>query len=414
MNKKFTKLRHQAEKKLKNQPESQEKIPDAIPSGMQLLHELRVHQVELEAQNEELRRSQLELKAAKARYFDLYNLAPVGHCTLDEEGKILESNFTTSSLLGLNVSKLLKRPLTDFISKEDQDIYYLFKKQIIANGQLQSTELRITRHDGSEFWGRLEGIAAKDQDNRSIIRMVISDVSLREQQLLTINKELINANNKLESFNYSVTHDLRSPLSAIMGFTKIMMEENNYKNLNDENKDALSRVLGATKKMELVIDGLLKISRITRIVLDKSPVELSAMVHGIAGELQLLDPKRKISFIIPENIMANGDAELLMIVLTNLMNNAYKFTSNKTDTIIEFGKLDKNTYFLRDNGVGFDMRHRDKLFKPFERLHSNTEFPGTGIGLASAARAIERHSGKIWAEGAVNAGATFYFNVEKS
>jgi signal transduction histidine kinase len=142
----------------------------------------------------------------------------------------------------------------------------------------------------------------------------------------------------------------------------------------------------------------------------KEKIDLSLIAYWIASDLKALEPSRNIKFIIPKNIMANGDSRLLMIAMTNLMNNAYKFTSLNTDTIIEFGYF-KETYFVRDNGVGFEMRHVGKLFAPFQRLHGTNHFPGSGIGLATVKRIIQRHSGTIWAEAEVNKGATFYFTL---
>lgn len=215
---------------------------------------------------------------------------------------------------------------------------------------------------------------------------------------------------ELESFSYSVSHDLRAPLRSIMGFSQIMLEAKNNENLTMESQDALKRIIGATRKMGEVIDGLLTLSRLTRTEIAKEKIDLSLIAYWIAADLQALEPSRNIKFIIPKNITANGDSRLLMIAMTNLMNNAYKFTSLKTETTIEFGHF-KETYFIRDNGAGFDMRHVAKLFAPFQRLHGTNHFPGSGIGLATVKRIIQRHSGTIWAEAEVNKGATFYFTL---
>jgi light-regulated signal transduction histidine kinase (bacteriophytochrome) len=218
---------------------------------------------------------------------------------------------------------------------------------------------------------------------------------------------------ELESFIYTVSHDLRSPLSAIMGFTQIILDEHND-GLNQTAQLHLSRIINATKRMRLVIDGLLEFSQLSRTELAREKVNLSFFARDIATELQQLDTGRKAKFVIEDNIVITGDMHLLTIALTNLMQNAYKFTERQPETVIEFGKTKINeneTYFLRDNGAGFDMRHVDKLFKPFERLHGTNEFPGTGTGLATVHRIIQRHGGKIWAEAEVDKGATFYFTL---
>jgi PAS domain S-box-containing protein len=221
------------------------------------------------------------------------------------------------------------------------------------------------------------------------------------------------AQDELETFSYSVSHDLSSPLRSIMGFCQIILD-NQGDSFNLLAKDALLRVIRGTEDMGKVIEGLLELSRLSRINLITTNVNLSLIIQNISIALLQLTPLRKVNFVVPKNIMVNGDAKLLMIIMNNLMNNAYKFTSQKSETIIEFGILkinNEDTYFLRDNGSGFDMRHSEKLFGAFERLHSATEFPGTGIGLATVQRAIKRHNGRIWAEARQNLGATFYFTL---
>jgi light-regulated signal transduction histidine kinase (bacteriophytochrome) len=199
-----------------------------------------------------------------------------------------------------------------------------------------------------------------------------------------------------------------------MGFSQILLEEHNAEKLNSESLDALTRIIAATRRMGAVIDGLLVLARLSQQELKKEDIDLSLLVHELASDLQELDHKRKIQFVIQDNIKVNGDHRLLMLIMSNLMNNAYKFSSQKAETRIELGSIilnNKKTFFLRDNGAGFDMRHSDKLFKPFQRLHATRDFPGMGIGLATVQRMIQRHSGKIWAEAEVNKGAIFYFTL---
>lgn len=216
---------------------------------------------------------------------------------------------------------------------------------------------------------------------------------------------------ELEAFSYSVSHDLSSPLHSIIGFTKIIAEN---KNISPESQDALAEVLNATNDMEKIISGLIELSRLSHVKLKLKDVNLSLLVQDSCSKLQERHSKHQIKFVIAENIMAKGDTQLLETVTNNLLNNAYKYSSLKSEAVIEFGVLKKNgqqIYFIRDNGVGFDMQFKEKLFKPFERLHSTQEFPGTGIGLATVERVIKRHGGKIWAESEINEGATFYFTL---
>jgi light-regulated signal transduction histidine kinase (bacteriophytochrome) len=219
-------------------------------------------------------------------------------------------------------------------------------------------------------------------------------------------------NKELEAFSYSVSHDLRAPLRAIDGFSQALLED--YHDLLDEQgQDFLTRVRVASQRMASLIDDILKLSRISRTEMRYTTVNLSAIASAIATELQDMDIERKVEFIIQPNIIVKGDANLFGIVMENLLNNAYKFTGNKSGKI-EFGKTTHEgnpVFFVRDNGVGFDMAYANKLFVPFQRLHRDDEFEGIGIGLATVQRIIHRHGGHIRAEGEVDKGATFYFTI---
>ena len=228
----------------------------------------------------------------------------------------------------------------------------------------------------------------------------------RTFQLETINKEL-------ESFSYSVSHDLRSPLRSIDGFSNLLLK--NYSNLlDDQGKDYFQRVMKASRRMGLLIDDLMKLSRFTRIEMKRGITNLSSIAESIVEEFKSADPERQINIFIQPGMIANVDSDLIQNALQNLFDNAWKYSKNKADAKIEFGAMEKDgntVYYVRDNGAGFDMKYVDKLFSAFQRLHSDDEFEGTGIGLATVNRIIHRHGGTIWAEGAVNSGATFYFTL---
>jgi len=221
------------------------------------------------------------------------------------------------------------------------------------------------------------------------------------------------ANQEMESFAYSVSHDLRAPLRSIDGFSLALLEDYEDK-LDEGGKDYLRRVRSATQKMALLIDDILKLSRITRSELTFETVNLSDLAGSIAAELQRDEPERTVEFVITKGLTTRGDARLLKVVLDNLLGNAWKFTSSHAEAHIEFGSslIDGNTaYFIRDDGAGFDPKYADKLFVTFQRLHTEMEFSGTGIGLSLVQHIIHRHGGRVWAEGAVEQGATFWFTV---
>lgn len=226
--------------------------------------------------------------------------------------------------------------------------------------------------------------------------------------------ELEVSNRELESYSYSIAHDLRAPLRSIIGFSQILREELHEK-LAPSEKGDLERVISAGKHMAKLIDDILELSRITRRDLVYSDIDLSKLVQSQADALVAIDPERSISFNIQPGLRARGDTRLVTLALQNLMENAWKFTGHTAHAEIVFKASEqgnKTVYGLCDNGVGFDMAHAGKLFKPFDRLHSHQEFPGMGIGLATVQRIILRHGGRIWAESAPGQGACFYFTLE--
>jgi signal transduction histidine kinase len=225
--------------------------------------------------------------------------------------------------------------------------------------------------------------------------------------------ELDASNKELEAFCYSVSHDLRAPLRSIDGFSKAL-EDDYTEKLDSQGKDYFKRIRMASRHMSQLINDLLNLSRITRSNLKFETVNLSAMVEKIITDIRDLHPERTVDVIIPEEVKAEGDESLLLIALDNLLNNAWKFTKNTLHARIEFGVNHhdgKDVYFIRDNGAGFEMEYVKKLFAAFQRLHDKSEFEGTGIGLATVQRIINRHGGCIWAEGEVEHGATFYFTL---
>ena len=256
----------------------------------------------------------------------------------------------------------------------------------------------------------------REANKTQMILLAIEDITERkraEEELLKSNTELAAVNDELETFSYSVSHDLRAPLRSIDGFSQALLEDYPDK-LDEQGKNYLNRVRAASQKMGQLIDDLLNLSRLTRKDMNYEAVNLTMLAQTIAEELKETQPERQVEFVIHEGLVVNGDARLLAVLLENLLGNAWKFTSKHPSARIEFAITqhgDKPVYFVRDDGIGFDMTYVDKLFSAFQRLHAPSEFPGTGIGLATARRIVNRHGGSIWAEGAVEQGATFYFSL---
>lgn len=234
------------------------------------------------------------------------------------------------------------------------------------------------------------------------------------RELASANRELAGTNAELQSFSYSVSHDLRTPLRSIEGFSQIVLEDYADR-LDEEGRGHLERVKAASRHMSNLIDDLLDLSRVTRKPLHRQTVDLSALAREVAAELRAADPDRRVTLDVEENLRTEGDAGLLRVALENLLSNAWKFTAGKEEARVEFGSDigEESTYYVRDNGAGFDMNYAGKLFGAFQRLHPAEEFEGNGIGLATVQRVIRRHGGRVWAEGTPNHGATFYFTLPK-
>jgi PAS domain S-box-containing protein len=684
-------LHRLAEKKAKeNEPNIRVTLsPEEVS---RVLHELRVHQIELEMQNDELRRVHETEEALRTRYFDMYDLAPVGYFVLNEQGMILEANLTAATLLGEDRVSLVKKQITNFIYPGDQNIYYLHRKSLFETGETIACELQMMKKDGTKFWVHLDTTTVQEDDNALVYRVVLSDITERKlaaekikkeketaQQYLDIagsvllvldatgkinlvnrkgceildgtsdeltglnwfdhfppkeereklkeifatlmrgeikppveyvenriiskkgNEKLIrwhntiiknndgtifgtlssgediterkqtermlevselsyrrlfesakdgllvldfdtgkitdvnqfitnllgysktdllekhlweigsfkdlfqskdtfltlqtkeyiryeylpletkdgkkidvefvsnvydvdgrktircsirditerkkaqdelkesneklkesfkqiqNQKNELErtsrdleeknrhlnEFATSVAHDLRSPLRSISGFSQVLLEE--YKdNVNDQMKHYLERIIIGTKKMGDLMDDLLYFSRIARADLQYETVDVTKIITNIIKDQTAAHPERTLDFVVQPLPSVEADGKMVETIFVNLIENAVKFTSKQKNAHIEIGSRqdkDQQQFFVKDNGVGFDERFKDKLFVPFQRLQSENEFEGSGIGLALVARLVTKHGGQVWAEGEIDRGATFYFTL---
>ena len=247
---------------------------------------------------------------------------------------------------------------------------------------------------------------------RDITAQRVAERRIRElnDSLARQNNDLKAVNQELEAFSYSVSHDLRAPLRAIDGFSQILLKEHAGQ-LDEKGLDRLGRVRRGAQRMGELIDDLLKLSRVSRAELKVQRVDLGGLATEVVEALRKQEPERSVTLDIAPNLDAEADPKLLRIALDNLLGNAWKFTARRQAARIEVGRENATTFFVRDNGAGFDMAYADKLFGAFQRLHDATEFPGTGIGLATVQRVIHKHGGRIWAESAPEAGATFRFTL---
>jgi len=359
------------------------------------------------------RRSQEELDRFFTLSLDMLVIA-------DLNGYFLRVSPSFTRTLGHTTDELVARPFLDFVHPDDRAATLAEMEKLGRGAPTIHFENRYRCKDGSWRWlswmtqpvtggSRLYG-AARDMTER---REAEEDVARLNRDLQRHTVELAAANKELESFSYSVSHDLRAPLRSIDGFSQVLQEDCDAQ-LTDDGKDALMRIRRAATTMGQLIDALLVLSRVTRADLRTEHVDLSQMATAIVGELQQLQPERPVEFLIAPGLSTDGDPPLLRAALANLLGNAWKYTRTRATPLIEFGRIDLHgemAYFVRDNGVGFDMAYVGMLFGAFQRLHRQAEFGGTGIGLATVQRIIHRHHGRVWAEGEVDRGATFYFTL---
>jgi PAS domain S-box-containing protein len=507
-----------------------------------VIAELGTHQIELEMQNEELRKTQMELDASHRKYADLYDFAPVGYFTFDRRGIIREANQTGAGQLGLSKSELMKKPFsffladaasrttfadhcaavlrtgagaacelilkrkngitifvrlqsivvendggvpkyvrsvvsdvtslkemeqrlhdseeryrlmaetssdvifqldaegsiiyvspavnrygykpeeivgspfTDYVDPRDQAKATVAFRRAASGNRINMLELRLRYATGALYCAEINVSPVIKHGNSAVIQGISRDISARkslETALKRTNIDLESVNKELEAFSYTIANDLRAPLRTIEGFARAIIEDYGDR-LDTTATDYFSRIRAATHRMDQYIEAMWTLSKVSRRELAENTVDLDEIAQVIADDLRRKQPERKVDFVIAGGIKVKGDRELLRIALENLLDNAWKFTANRPEARIEFGVMEadsKKNFFVRDNGAGFNMAFADQLFQPFHRLHTMSEFPGIGIGLAIASNIIKRHGGRMWAEGEVDKGATFYFTL---
>jgi PAS domain S-box-containing protein len=366
------------------------------------------------------KRMELDLTTSEMRFRAFFENAEVGITELNTEGQFLQVNNRLGQITGYSAEELRQMNAVDLSPPEDLEQ----NKEMLAafvHGPLTVFDIErpCRRKNGDIIWVQIAATKLRDTDDKLANPVaVVIDITKRKQAEIVLAQQtakLEAANKELESFAYSVSHDLRAPLRAIDGFSRMLITKIADK-LNDDEKRRFEVIRENTQRMGRLIDDILAFSRFGRQSMVLSVINISELINQVWEELVAINPNRRMSLKIEVLPDAVGDATLIRQVLANLLSNAVKFTQKKETALIEVGSRIEDSevvYSVRDNGAGFDMDYSGKLFGVFQRLHSQEEYEGTGAGLAIVQRIIQRHGGRVWAEGAVDKGATFYFTLPK-
>lgn len=383
-----------------------------------------VHARQLAARmSESYRRSESRFRSAMV-------YSPVGNALLDEDDRVVDANLALAAIVGMPLEQLIGADMGGFfVDGRDADEVDSEEAGAHARDGVYRASRILRRSDGSRRRVRMFTAPVPGEAGDEVVRLVqIDDVTewyRAEERVRALNRtlearvaartqELERANLELEAFSYSVSHDLRAPLRTIDGFSRLLNERYSAV-IDDTGRDYLSRIRAATSRMDALIDALLQMARLSRAKVHRRELDLAAIARQAIADLRLADPEREVDVDIADGLVAHGDPALIANLLQNLLGNAWKFTGGRDGARIEVGRRQRpdgvEAFFVRDNGAGFSQDYASKLFRPFQRLHAQHEFPGHGIGLVSVKRIVERHGGEVWAEGREGEGACFWFTL---
>lgn len=347
------------------------------------------------------------LRDSEERYRTLVDNALVG-IGIHQELRMVFANREFHRMLGYAPGEIIGMPIADLVHPDRREaIVTRARRRQAGYDEPNTYEIPLLTKAGTTLWAMISN-AVVEHAGRVATLITVADTSDSRAR-----RELEKTNMELESFSSSVSHDLRSPLRSIEGFSQALLEDYGD-SLDETGRDYLHRIRAASERMDQLLADLLRLSRLSGGEMRDELVDLSHLVHELADELRAREPDRQVEFVIADDVAVEGDRLLLRAAMDNLLRNAWKFTSKHARATIEFGVIRQEgepVYFVRDDGAGFDMRYAHKMFAPFQRLHGADEFEGTGIGLATVQRIVHRHGGRIWAEGEVEHGATFFFTL---
>ncbi len=444
-------LRSRAEQALKS---GQDPPDDCSCEDMRrLIHELRIHQVELELQNEELRSTHARLEESRMRYADLYDFAPVGYFTFDEQGRIVEVNLTGARQLGIERGRLINTPFTAMVIESDRKGFRSHLKKVFDTGEGDTFEVRLKVKGGAEPYARLDSLFMRGADGAGFCRTSVTDISGKKQAEEALKKahdelerrieertselaqeiverkraeeetrryaeKLSRSNTELQEFAFVASHDMQEPLRKVQSFGSLLMEEH-CQCLNEAGRDYLGRMMNAAQRMSEMIRSLLDYSRVMTQAEGFRKVELTRLVRDAVSDIELAIARNGARVEIADLPEIEADPVQMRRLFQNLIANALKFHGKEAPLVRIRAELTTGTkpakgrealqcrIFVEDNGIGFDEKHLDRIFTLFQRLHGRSEFEGTGMGLAICRRIVERHGGSITARSKPGEGATF-------
>ncbi len=427
-------LREQAERLLNERAEAPR--PPAVQDREQLIRdlmrqqqELQVHQVELQLQNQQLLQANAELEEARREYQELFDGAPVGYLTLTNSGMIVRSNLTAATQLHVERLRLTGRRFSAYVAPEGASTFALTLRRVFEGPVKRTVELPMVATDGSTFTALLDIVAVPSEGG--LLRhchVTMTDITAQrraQDEVLRLNatleerverrtRQIRELDEELETFVYAVTHDLMTPLRHIRSFTQLLSEATPTQ--TDQQARHLQHVDQSVERMELLLRALLDFFRTGQQRIRFQDVDLGRLVREVRKDLAPELAGREVQLSTDALPVVYGDRMTLQLALTNLLHNAVKFTRGRPNARIRvFARSTDREHVIavEDNGVGFNMRQKDRLFGVFQRLHSDREFEGTGIGLALVRRIVHRHGGRVWAEGFPDRGATFFFSLPK-
>jgi PAS domain S-box-containing protein len=448
-------IRRKAEDRLKSEPE----IPDTTQAGetSKLIHELRVHQVELEMQNEELRATQADLEESRARYADLYDFAPVGYLTFDEKGSILEANLAAAGQLGIERLYLINKLFRLWLVQSDRESFHAHLSDVFKTHQRQTCRARVMTKSGELFHARLESIfwkgpingaaqcrttliditlakQAEDAIQRSrdelakaneLLRLEVAERKRAEQELAVSLAKVERSNSELQEFAFIASHDMQEPLRKISSFGA-RISDKYAEALDDEGRDYLDRMIKAAKRMSDMIKGLLDYSRVGTRREPPRVVDLTHLVREVESDLEVFIEKTGAHIEVGDLPTIEADPNQMRQLFLNIMQNALKFRGEEKPIIKVYAEPGNNEgletisggkahrIFVEDKGIGFDEKNLDRIFTLFQRLHGRSAYDGTGMGLAICRKIVERHHGNITARSIPGHGATFIITLPET